>query len=280
MSTYAIGDLQGCYDEFRRLLDRLAFDPEADLLLLAGDVVNRGPQSLACLRYVRALGPACVSVLGNHDLHLLAASADRRRLKRGDTLTGILDAPDAADLLAWLAARPLAWSPPDDDLLLIHAGLPPQWDRRQALDLAAEAGAVLSGSGRTDFFAHMYGDTPDRWDKSLSGWDRIRFVVNCFTRLRYCDADGRLALSQKSAPGSQPEGLMPWFAVPQRRSADCRVIFGHWSTLGRVHWAEQQVWGLDTGCVWGGRLTALDMTSGGLVDCECGDHRQPGVGSD
>lgn len=275
MSTYAIGDLQGCYDDFRRLLDQLGFDPAADRILLAGDLVNRGPQSLACLRYARELGPACVAILGNHDLHLLAAAADRRRLKRGDTLTGILDAADAAELLAWLRSRPLAWSPEGEDLLLVHAGLPPQWDREQTLNLAGEVSALLSGSSGDDFFAHMYGDQPDRWDESLSGWDRARFVVNCLTRLRYCDADGRLALRHKLGPGSQPDGLLPWFAVPGRRSAGTRIVFGHWSTLGQVHWPEHRVWGLDTGCIWGGRLTALDVGSGRIIDTPCSDHRAP-----
>lgn len=280
MSTYAIGDLQGCYDDFRQLLDRISYDPRRDRLLLAGDLVNRGPQSLACLRFAHEHAASVRCVLGNHDLHLLACAGDRGRLKPGDTLTEILDAPDAAELLEWLAAQPLAVHEPAHDLLMIHAGLPPQWDLARTLVLAAEVSAVLAGSDRTAFFAHMYGDQPAIWDESLSGWERTRFVVNCFTRLRYCSADGRLAMKPKGAPGSQADGLMPWFAVPGRRSAGTRIVFGHWSTLGQVAWPEQQVWGLDTGCIWGSRLTALNLDSGELIAQPCADHRQPGSGGD
>ncbi|WP_428309805.1 symmetrical bis(5'-nucleosyl)-tetraphosphatase [Hydrocarboniphaga sp.] len=280
MSTYAIGDLQGCYDEFRQLLDRIAYTPTRDRILLAGDLVNRGPQSLACLRFARDQAGAVRCVLGNHDLHLLACAADRRRLKPGDTLAEILDAPDAAELLAWLAAQPLALHEAEHDLLMIHAGLPPQWDLAQTLALAAEASAVLAGSDRTEFFSHMYGDQPSIWDDSLVGWDRTRFVINCFTRLRYCSADGRLAMKPKGAPGSQAEGLLPWFAVPGRRTAGTRIVFGHWSTLGRVEWPEHRVWGLDTGCVWGAKLTALNLDSGELTSLPCADHRQPGGSAD
>lgn len=280
MTTYAIGDLQGCYDDFRRLLDTLAFDPARDRLLLAGDLVNRGPQSLECLRYVREQAASVRCVLGNHDLHLLACAADRRRLKPGDTLTAILDAPDAAELLDWLAAQPLAWHEPEHDLLMIHAGLPPQWDLAQTLALAAEASATLAGADRGDFFAHMYGDQPAAWDAQLAGWERTRFVVNCLTRLRYCTPQGTLAMKPKGAPGSQPDGLLPWFAVPGRRSAGTRIVFGHWSTLGRVAWPEHRVWGLDTGCVWGAQLSALNLASGELTALPCADHRQPGAGAD
>jgi bis(5'-nucleosyl)-tetraphosphatase (symmetrical) len=280
MSTYAIGDLQGCYDDLLLLLDQIAYAPARDRLLLAGDLVNRGPQSLACLRFARGNADSVRCVLGNHDLHLLACAGDRSRLKPGDTLDEILDAPDATELLGWLAAQPLAIYEPAHDLLMCHAGVPPQWSLDQTLALAAEASKVLAGSDRADFFSHMYGDQPSIWDESLSGWDRTRFVINCFTRLRYCSADGRLAMKPKGAPGSQAEGLLPWFAVPGRRTAGTRIVFGHWSTLGRVAWPEHRVWGLDTGCVWGAKLSALNVDSGELISVPCADHRQPGGGSD
>lgn len=278
MSTYAIGDLQGCYDDLRRLLDLISYVPGRDRILLAGDLVNRGPQSLECLRFARDHAGSVRSVLGNHDLHLLACAADRRRLKPGDTLAAILDAPDAGDLLDWLAAQPLAVHDRELDLLMIHAGVAPQWDLEQTLSLAAEASATLAGADRADFFGHMYGDQPSAWDESLAGWDRIRFVVNCFTRLRFCNRQGRLALKPKGAPGSQAEGLLPWFAVPGRRTAGTRIVFGHWSTLGRVAWPEHRVWGLDTGCIWGAKLTALNVDTGELIAAPCEDHRQPGGG--
>jgi bis(5'-nucleosyl)-tetraphosphatase (symmetrical) len=276
MSTYAIGDLQGCYDDFRRLLDQVSYEPGRDRLLLAGDLVNRGPQSLQCLRYAREHRESVISVLGNHDLHLLACASDRRRLKPGDTLAPILDAPDAAELLDWLAAQPLAWYEPGHELLMIHAGLPPQWDLQQTLALAAKASATLRSADRDEFFSHMYGDQPAIWDEHLSGWDRTRFVINCLTRLRYCTPQGRLAMKPKGAPGSQPECLLPWFAVPGRRSAGTRIVFGHWSTLGQVAWPEHRVWGLDTGCLWGNQLTALRLDDGEILGIECSGHRQPG----
>jgi bis(5'-nucleosyl)-tetraphosphatase (symmetrical) len=278
MSTYAIGDLQGCYDDFRRLLDRLSYEPSGDRLMLAGDLVNRGPQSLACLRFARDNVGSVVSALGNHDLHLLACATDRRRLKPGDTLAEILDAPDAAELLDWLATQPLAVHDEQRALLMIHAGLPPQWTLPQTLALAAEASAMLASADRADFFAHMYGNQPSAWSDELSGWERSRFVINCFTRLRYCSPRGELAMKPKGAPGSQPEGLLPWFAVPGRRSAGTRIVFGHWSTLGKVHWSQHNVWGLDTGCVWGAKLTALNVDTGELISVPCEDHRQPGGG--
>ena len=280
MSTYAIGDLQGCYDDFRRLLDLVGYDPARDRLLLAGDLVNRGPQSLECLRFARDNRESVVSVLGNHDLHLLACATDRSRLKPGDTLETILDAPDAAELLDWLAAQPLAWFEPEHQLLMIHAGLPPQWDLQQTLALATEASTTLSSSDRGDFYSHMYGDQPSIWDDGLNGWDRTRFVVNCLTRLRYCTPQGELAMKPKGAPGTQAAGLLPWFQVPGRRSAGTPIVFGHWSTLGQAAWPEHRVWGLDTGCVWGAKLTALELGSGRLISAPCEDHRQPGGASD
>jgi len=255
MAVYAIGDLQGCYDEFRQLLDRLAFDPGRDRLWLTGDIVNRGPASLAALRFVRSLEPHVTVVLGNHDLHLLAAAADPHYApKRGDTFRELLEAPDRELLLSWLAARPLAHSDAALGWSMVHAGLPPQWDIPTALGCAREVEAVLA-TAPAAFFAAMYGDQPDRWSAALEGHDRLRFTVNCLTRLRFCTPDGRLLLRYKGPPASAPAGAVPWFRVPGRSSAGDRVLFGHWSALG-YHDADGVV-GLDTGCVWGGKLTAL-----------------------
>lgn len=278
MSTFAIGDLQGCNDDFHRLLALIRFDETQDRLLLVGDLVNRGPASLDTLRTVRSLGTACISVLGNHDLHLLAAAQDRSRLKPGDTLDEILDAPDADALLDWLAERPLAWRDPASGVLLLHAGVPPQWTAEQTLTLADEAAQVLRESRGRAFFEQMYGDQPDRWSEDLRGAERTRFVINCLTRLRYCTPDGQLRLRDKGPPGSQSDGALPWFEVPGRRTAGTPIVFGHWSALGRVEWPEQRVYGLDTGCVWGGQLTALNLDTGELTRLPCAGHRSPGGG--
>lgn len=279
MSTYAIGDLQGCHDEFLALLSALRFDPARDRALLTGDLVNRGPKSLEALRYVRSLGRAAVTVLGNHDLHLLAVAEGGKPGSR-DTLDGILHAPDRDELLDWLAQQPLAWDDPETGVLLVHAGLPPQWSRRRTLDLAAEAAALIAGPKRRKFLARMYGNEPDRWDESLEGMDRHRFVINCLTRMRYCTADGRIDLRHKGAPGSQPPELLPWFEVPGRATEGERIVFGHWSTLGRVNWESSQVYGLDTGCVWGASLSALNLDSGELTRVGCEAHRSPGAEAD
>ncbi len=258
MSTYLIGDLQGCYDILRRLLDHLGFDPATDTLWFAGDLVNRGPRSLQTLRFVRDLGSSAVNVLGNHDLHLLALAHGGRKGRR-DTLDDVLSAPDSAELLDWLRKQPLLHESPGSDLALMHAGLPPQWDLAQARTCAREAEAVLRGPDYAGLLRDMYGDEPARWTPELRGLPRLRFIINCYTRLRYCDARGRIDFDCKGAPGTQPARLMPWFAVPGRRSAGTTLVFGHWSTLGRVHWPEHRVYGLDTGAVWGGKLTALRL---------------------
>ncbi|MDR3415971.1 MAG: symmetrical bis(5'-nucleosyl)-tetraphosphatase [Nevskia sp.] len=263
MPTYVIGDLQGCYDTLRRLLDRVEFDPDNDRLWLAGDLVNRGPQSLQTLRFVAGLGAAANCVLGNHDLHLLAVASGGRRGKR-DTLDDVLKASDRDELLDWLRRRPLLHRFGDGGTALLHAGLPPQWDLQQAAACADEAEEILRSDDYVELFRSMYGDQPDRWSERLNGMMRLRFIINCYTRLRYCSADGRIDFKPKGAPGTQPAGLLPWFAVPGRRSAPNTLIFGHWSTLGQVHWPEYGVYGLDTGAVWGGKLTALRLEDGAL----------------
>ena len=253
MTTWAIGDVQGCYDELRSLLDRIGFDPAGDRLWFAGDLVNRGPKSLEVLRFVRDIG--AVTVLGNHDLHLLASARLPQYRKRKDTLGRVLAAPDADELLDWLHRRPLLHHDPDSGYTLIHAGLPPQWDLDRARACAREVETVLRGPDYSHFFDDMYGDDPVQWSDDLDGNARLRYIVNCFTRLRYCDARGRLALQEKGPPGSQPPGFRPWFAWPQRRSRDMNILFGHWSTLGAYD--GDGVHALDTGCLWGGKLTAL-----------------------
>lgn len=258
MSTYIIGDLQGCYDTLRQLLDLLRFDPAHDRLWFAGDLINRGPQSLQTLRFVSGLGPAARTVMGNHDLHLLAVAHGGRKGRR-DTLSEILAAPDRDALLDWLRRQPLLLETADGSAAVLHAGLPPQWDMAQARACAHEVEAVLGGDNYVDLLAGMYGDEPAAWSEGLRGMQRLRFIVNCYTRLRYCDENGRADFTPKGAPGTQPAGLLPWFAVPHRRSRETTLIFGHWSTLGQVHWPAYRVYGLDTGAVWGGSLTALRL---------------------
>lgn len=265
MATYAIGDIQGCYDELRTLLALVRFDVARDRVILVGDLVNRGPDSLKVLRYVRSLGPAAQVILGNHDLHLLAVSLGARRGRR-DTLDAVLTAADGPELLDWLSAKPLALHHEASGSLLIHAGVPPQWTLQQTLELADEASVVIRGPNGPRFLARMYGDEPDYWDAGLRGIERTRFVVNCLTRLRYCSADGRLDLRHKGAPGQHAADLVPWFQVPDRQTREVPMVFGHWSTLGRVAWPEFAVHGLDTGCVWGGRLTALQLETGLVFD--------------
>ena len=280
MSTYAIGDVQGCYDELQRLLDSLHFDPARDRLWFTGDLVNRGPKSLQTLRLAREFD--AVSVLGNHDLHLLAVSEgidDHRG--NSDTLGPVLAAHDRDELLAWLRARPLLHHDAELGFAMIHAGLAPQWDLDTAKSCAAEVETVLRGPDYREFFAHMYGNEPDRWpapgEPALTGMDRLRFIVNCFTRLRYCGPDGRLALKAKGAPGTQPDGAIPWFEIPGRASRGTKIVFGHWSTLG--YRAAEDVWALDTGCLWGGQLTALHLGPDPVAfSVDCPEARRPGDG--
>lgn len=274
MTVYAIGDLQGCLDQFRALLDKIAFDPDKDRLWLAGDLVSRGPASLETLRFVRQLGDAAVAVLGNHDLNLLAVSEGKGRNNRKDRIEPILNAPDRDELLHWLRYRPLLHYDQDLDYAMVHAGFAPQWRLGEALACAMEVESCLRGPDYVELLENMYGSQPDLWQPQLSGWDRLRFAINCFTRLRYCHADGRLELGAKGAPGSQPPDLYPWFRVPERANADTRIVFGHWSTLG-VHIGDN-VFGMDSGCVWGGHLSALTLDGAHtVVRVDCPAHQAP-----
>jgi bis(5'-nucleosyl)-tetraphosphatase (symmetrical) len=277
MATYAIGDIQGCYDDLRRLLDRVSFDPARDRLWFVGDLVNRGPESARVLRFVRSLGDRALVVLGNHDLHLLALAAGNEQQSGKSNLDDVLGAPDRDELLAWLRSRPLMHFDESKGFALLHAGLPPQWDLAQALACARELEAVLQGPEHAELLHQMYGNEPSLWSPDLTGMDRLRFITNCLTRLRYCDAEGRLALAEKALPGQQPRHLMPWFAVPGRASADVRILYGHWSTLG--YHVARNTWALDSGCLWGGRLTALRVRRKKPmepVSVECAEHANPG----
>ena len=275
MAHYAIGDLQGCHAEFVALLDRLNFDPAHDRLWLTGDLVNRGPESLQCLRAARALGPAATTVLGNHDLHLLAmAWAPATVKKREPELEAVLDAPDAAELLDWLARRPLLQRDHQLGWTLIHAGLAPEWTLDEAEACANEVSRALQVDAGA-LLGAMYGDRPDRWSRSLAGADRLRFTINCLTRLRFVDADGRLLLTLKGAPADAPRGAIPWFRHPARRTQGGRFVFGHWSSLGYL--AEPGLRAIDTGCVWGGSLTAVRLDGEEPpVMFACRGNRKPG----
>lgn len=255
MAIYAIGDVQGCYDDLRRLLDAIAFDPALDQVWFAGDLVNRGPKSCQVLRFVQSLGNSAITVLGNHDLHLIATFNQLRPLHKKDTLRQVLQAQDGDELVHWLRHRPLFHQ--DAGFCMLHAGLPPQWDGAKAAKMAAKAEKVLQGAACMDFLQNMYDDKPRQWSDDLNPQQKIRFIVNCFTRMRYCCANGRLSFKQHRAPGSQPPHLLPWFRVASRKSADLKIIFGHWSALG-FH-QENNCFCIDTGAVWGGQLTALQL---------------------
>ncbi len=257
MAVYAIGDVQGCREALVRLLDTLRFDPAQDRLWLCGDLVNRGPDSAGTLRLLRQLGDAVVAVLGNHDLHLLAVACGVRPPHRKDTFQDVLDAPDAAELLDWLRRRPLLHHDAELGYTLVHAGLPPPWDLTLARREAAAVERWLSGPRWREPLAHIYGDGPEHWDPHRRGWARLRYAINALTRIRCVRPDGSLALDYKGPPDQAPDGLLPWFRHPRRRSRDLNICFGHWSTLGDVD--APGLHALDSGCVWGGRLTALRL---------------------
>jgi bis(5'-nucleosyl)-tetraphosphatase (symmetrical) len=270
MALYAIGDVQGCDAELGALLGALKFSADRDSLWFVGDLVNRGPDSLKVLRRIRALGDAATVILGNHDLHLLAVAYGGARLRDDDTLGAVLAAPDRAVLLDWLGSRPLMHEDPHLNVCMVHAGLPPQWDIAVARECAHELERALVRDP-TKLFDRLYGDQPDRWDDALEGEERLRFIANCLTRLRYLDAEGRLALRAKGSPKkAQSKSLIPWFEAREARWRGSRIVFGHWSTLG--FFSNADVTGLDTGCVWGDCLTALrlDVPDAKPVQVPCG----------
>lgn len=272
MAVYAIGDVQGCYDPLRRLLDHIAFDPAHDALWFVGDIVNRGPQSLETARFIRGLGDRAIVVLGNHDLHLLVVAAGVRKPHRGDTLEALLDAPDREELLYWLRTRRLMYAAHGH--AMVHAGLLPQWSITRALALAGEVEAALRADDHVDFLRVMYGNTPTRWSDDLTGYDRLRVVVNVMTRLRLCTVDGEMEFSHKTGPVDLPRGFVPWYDVSGRASAGTPVVFGHWAALGLL--VRDDIVALDTGCVWGRSLTAMRLDDRRLFQCDCAEIRATG----
>ncbi|MCH8117717.1 MAG: symmetrical bis(5'-nucleosyl)-tetraphosphatase [Proteobacteria bacterium] len=258
MAIFAIGDLQGCYDPFRKLLDKIDFEPANDLLWLTGDLVSRGPKSLETLRYVRKLGACVVTVLGNHDLHLLAlAQRVVRNTKRFESLQKLLQAPDIDELADWLRHRPLAHYSEDLDTLLVHAGTYPTWGVKKTLARAAEVEDVMRGANFEALLGKMYGNRPTRWSGSLSGYNRLRFIINCLTRVRMLTRDLRLNMTHSESPWHAARRLLPWFDIDEPAWAGTRIVFGHWSALGLVVLPEYI--SLDTGCVWGRQLTAVRL---------------------
>jgi len=268
MTTYAIGDIQGCFFALEKLLEKIHFDPTQDVVWFTGDLVNRGPQSLETLRFIKNLGKQQRTVLGNHDLHLLAIAHGYHTGWRDDTLTPILKAPDRDELLDWLAHQPLIYHDAELDFVMVHAGVAPAWDLATALQLAREVETILQGNQRNTLLQHLYGNEPTQWNENLTGWDRIRCIINYFTRVRFCHADGSLELNTKEQLSKAPANLIPWFKLPKRQTKTVKIIFGHWAALGGVT-DTPNTFALDTGCVWGNCLTAMCLENQQRVQIAC-----------
>lgn len=257
MAIYAIGDVQGCYDELEKLLALISFSPSSDQLWFVGDLVNRGPDSLKVLRFVKELKNSAITVLGNHDLHLLAVAYGVRTLRAEDTLQEVLAAPDAEELLFWLRHQPLLYRDQTTSAVLVHAGLPMQWDVTKALACAKEVELILQSDAYIELLQNMYGQEPNCWNDELTGWPRYRFIINALTRIRFCDLNGCLDLVEVGPPGSQPPQLVPWYKLPADWN-DSLILFGHWAALhGVTH--QENIIALDTGCAWGHQLSALRL---------------------
>jgi len=269
MATYAVGDLQGCLEPLKCLLQQVQFDPAKDKLWLVGDLVNRGPASLETLRYLYSIRESLVCVLGNHDLHLVAVAYNTERLKKNDTLREIIEAPDSADLIEWLRQQRLVYHDAARDLTLVHAGIPPQWSIEKSLQRAAEVEAVLRDDEQLPLFLDgMYGNEPAKWDKKLHGIERLRVITNYFTRMRFCTPEGKLDLKSKEGVDTAPPGYAPWFSYAERKAAGRKVIFGHWAALeGQCN--VPGLFALDTGCVWGGSMTLLNVDTLERIHCDC-----------
>lgn len=280
MSTYVIGDLQGCYDELIELLDEIEYDPKQDHLWFVGDLVNRGPKSLECLRFVKQLSDQgkADTVLGNHDFHLLAAySGLEKFVSKSDTLGSILEADDVDELIDWLRLQPLMIKHPIYNSVMVHAGIPPQWTINEAQGYAKEVEHKLAQADWQDYLVNqLFGSAPDSWESSLVGDDRLRYIINAFARMRYCSAEGRLEFKMKSAPqdGNDSEAeFQPWFVHKNRRNKDHEIFFGHWSTLGAID--AYQVHATDTGCLWGGKLTAYALEEKQRYTLDCDQKCKP-----
>ena len=274
MATYAIGDIQGCYDSLCRLLDTCRFDPATDRLWLVGDLVNRGPKSLETLRLIKSLGPAALTVLGNHDLYLLMVAEGGAKFRaKDDTLQPIFDAPDASELLDWLRFQPLCHT--ENGFCLVHAGLLPQWTTTKARELAREVESALQGPNYAEFVRNLWGSEPAAWSDDLTGWRRLRVIVNAMTRMRFCTPDGIMEFKTKGELVNAPPGHLPWFDAPNRQSTDSVLVTGHWSALGLQVTPNRLA--LDSGCLWGGHLTALRLEDRRVfqVDCSSSEALKP-----
>jgi bis(5'-nucleosyl)-tetraphosphatase (symmetrical) len=267
MATYAIGDVQGCFDELQALLSKIKF-AQRDRLWFVGDLVNRGPKSLAVLRFVRELGERAVVVLGNHDLHLVTQHEGFAKPRKDDTFTDILRVPDRRELVDWLRTRPMMHV--DGDYAMVHAGLLPQWSVPKAVELAREVEAALRGGRYREFLANLYGSKPDEWRDNLKGWDRLRVIVNAMTRMRFCTPEGRMDFDAKGAKA--PKGYRPWFELRPKEKQ--RLLCGHWSALGLK--VTERLAALDSGCVWGGRLTALRLEDRTVHAVPCRGYQAAG----
>ncbi|MGE8413732.1 MAG: symmetrical bis(5'-nucleosyl)-tetraphosphatase [Pseudomonas sp.] len=272
MATYAVGDLQGCLEPLQCLLEQVAFDPARDRLWLVGDLVNRGPQSLETLRYLYSIRDSLICVLGNHDLHLLAAWRNIERLKKSDTLREILQAPDCDELLQWLRQQKLMHYDETRNIAMVHAGIAPQWSLKKALKCAAEVEQALHDDALFEpFLDGMYGNDPAKWDSDLKGVTRLRVITNYFTRMRFCTSEGKLDLKTKEGLETAPPGYAPWFSHKERKTRDLKIIFGHWAAL-EGHCDEPNVIALDSGCVWGGSMTLMNVDTGLRLTCDCDTH--------
>lgn len=268
MATYAIGDIQGCLASLECLLKKIQFNPAVDKLWLAGDLINRGPDSLGTLRFLYSIRHALTIVLGNHDLHFIAVYFGLRKKGNSDTLQELINAPDAAELIHWLRQQKLLHVDAALGFSMVHAGIPPQWDLAEAQARAGEVEAMLRGDDCENFLKAMYGNEPDKWKNSLVGIDRLRLITNYFTRMRFCDSNGKLELKAKESMAAAPAGYAPWFSFAERKTAGQKLLFGHWAALeGKTN--TPNVYALDTGCVWGGRLTALRLEDESRFSCDC-----------
>lgn len=273
MASYVIGDIQGCFHSFQQLLQKIQFNPGQDQLWLVGDIINRGSGSLEMLRWAYEHQDSLVIVLGNHDLHTIAVAEGFVPLHKSDTLQPLLEAADAKQLLTWLRHQPLIYQDQNRNLLMVHAGLLPQWSVNEAVAFAGEVESVLQGSGYRDFLSNMYGNQPVQWHASLEGMDRLRLITNVMTRIRTCTIDGEMNFKFSGQLEDIPAGFLPWFDVPQRQSAEAIILFGHWSALGLQ--MRPNLYALDTGCLWGGELTAMRLEDRAIFQVPCAPEDSP-----